>query len=394
MNRRSFLPTAATLGLAGPYLLAASSRPRRVAVIGHTGRGNYGHGLDKVWLKIPGAEIVGVADADPKGLERERKKLNGPRGFASYREMLSETRPEFVSVAPRHADQHRDMILAAIEAGVRGIYTEKPFCRTPAEADEIIAAAERSGTRIAVAHRNRYHPTLHLLREMLADGKFGRVLEYRGRGKSDHRGGAEDLWVLGTHVMDLFNLFAGPAKSCSAVMMKTGRPVTREDVVANGSEGLGPLAGDELHARYRLADDSIAYFDSIANDGTKGAGFGLQIVCEKGIIVIHPDRTPVAHFVPGNPFQPTDTPRPWLPVTTAGIDQPEPDPARVAAVGTHVTAVQDLIAAVDTQQSPLCDARAGLVTVEMVCAVFESQRRNGEAVLLPLKERGNALTKL
>ena len=39
----------------------------RVGVIGHTGKGNYGHGLDVVWLSMPETEIVGVADAHEGG---------------------------------------------------------------------------------------------------------------------------------------------------------------------------------------------------------------------------------------------------------------------------------------------------------------------------------------
>ena len=46
----------------------------RVAVIGRTGKGNYGHGLDTVWLNQERAEIVAVADEeDEKG--RRRHKL-------------------------------------------------------------------------------------------------------------------------------------------------------------------------------------------------------------------------------------------------------------------------------------------------------------------------------
>ena len=117
--------------------------------------------------------------------------------------MLSEVQPEFVSICPRHADQHHDMAMAAIEAGVKGIYIEKPFCRTPAEADTLIAACEKHGTKIAVAHRNRYHPTLLQIDKLIAAGEIGRMLEIRGRGKGDRRGGGEDLWVLGCHILNL-----------------------------------------------------------------------------------------------------------------------------------------------------------------------------------------------
>jgi hypothetical protein len=39
----------------------------RVAVIGRTGKGNYGHGLDVVWKALDNVEIVAVADEDEKG---------------------------------------------------------------------------------------------------------------------------------------------------------------------------------------------------------------------------------------------------------------------------------------------------------------------------------------
>jgi len=184
ISRRSFCAAASStaVGLALPA--AAQAAKRRVAVIGHTGRGNYGHGLDTVWRKIPGMEIVGVADVNTAGLAKELKKLGLPahRGFADYRKMLAEVRPEFVAVCPRHADQHCDMAMAAIQAGAKGIYVEKPFVRTPAEADRLIAACEKHGTRIAVAHRNRYHPVLQVIDRLIADGKIGRLLEIRGRG--------------------------------------------------------------------------------------------------------------------------------------------------------------------------------------------------------------------
>src|SRR5688572_28784038 len=91
MNRRRFLSatTAATVfALAGST--QAEEKKLRVGIIGHTGRGDYGHGLDTMWMSLPETEIVGVADPDPNGLEGARKKLKGTRGFADYREMLSQ----------------------------------------------------------------------------------------------------------------------------------------------------------------------------------------------------------------------------------------------------------------------------------------------------------------
>ena len=152
MNRRTFLAVSSSATLSRVSAADGKGSRRRVAVIGHTGRGNYGHGLDTVWLEFPGVEVVAVADADEAGLLKAVKRLEGAEGFSDYRRMLAEVRPEFVSVCPRHADQHAAMALAAIEAGARGVYVEKPFCRTPAEADALVRACANTGARIAVAH--------------------------------------------------------------------------------------------------------------------------------------------------------------------------------------------------------------------------------------------------
>lgn len=369
----------------------------RVAVMGHTGRGDFGHGLDTVWQQIPGAEIVGVADANPGGLAKELEKLgvDRERGFADYQEMLSRVQPEFVSICSRHADQHQAMAIAAIQAGVRGLYIEKPICRTPAEADAIIAACEMSTAKpkIAVAHRNRYHPALPQIDRAIADGRIGNLLELRGRGKGDRRGGAEDLWVLGSHVLNLVDHFAGPMQTCSAVMLQDGRRVTAADV-RPGAEGLGPLAGNALHARYTTTRGPIAYYESVANDGTAGTAFCLQLIGSRGTITIHMDGNPYAYLCEGSPFRPPREPRRWEAITSGGVGVAEPNRKAVADSMHHITAIEDLLEACEQDRRPLCDIKDAAATVEMICGVFESHVQGSAAVELPLKNRDNPLAKL
>ena len=395
MHRRAFLVAATSISLGLPAVARTlpNQTRRRVAVIGHTGRGNYGHGLDTVWLRMPQTQIVAVADADAGGLAQAKERLHTEQGFSDYREMLKAAEAEIVAICPRHPDQHRDMCLAAVEAGAKGIYMEKPFCRTPAEADEMIAACEKHNVKLAVAHRNRYHPTLQAIDRMIAEGKLGKVLELRGRGKGDSRGGGEDLWVLGSHVLNLMCYFGGEPQSCSAVMLHNGRRVTADDV-RPGNEALGPLAGNELHARYTMSRGPLAYFDSIANDGTRGQGFGLQIIGSEGIVDIKSDRQPLASWIEGNPFEPHSQGRPWVPITTAGPGAAEPRDDLEEKIGHHVGVVEDLLASIAEDRQPLCSMYDGGMTVEMVCAVFESHRQGSRAVAIPLEERGHPLEKL
>ena len=393
MDRRTFV-AATSAALASPAAgRSGDARKSRVAVIGHTGRGDYGHGLDTVWLRIPETEIVGVADADSAGLAKAKKRLRVESGFENYRQMLEAVDPEIVAVCPRRPDQHRDMVLAALEAGAKGIYIEKPFCRTPAEADEIIAACEKHDAKLAVAHRNRYHPTLKVIDGLIADGALGKVLEIRGRGKGDRRGGPEDLWVLGSHVLNLVHYFGGAPVSCSALVRQDGRHVTKADV-REVAEALGPLAGNEVHARYEMDRGLVAYFDSIARDGTKSAGFGLQIIGSAGIVDINCDRHPLAYLVPGNPFRPTKDARPWVPISSVGPGKPEPRDDLDETISHHVGPARDLLEAVRDDRQPLCSAYEAATIVEMICAVFSSHRQNCKAVTFPLKERDNALSRL
>src|SRR6516225_5825966 len=114
----------------------------RVAVIGRTGKGNYGHGLDVVWKALDNVKIVAVADEDDKGREAAAKRLGVENAYADYRRMLEKERPDIVSVADRFLDAHRDMVVACAEAKA-SVFLEKPMCRTLVEADEMVAVCEK-----------------------------------------------------------------------------------------------------------------------------------------------------------------------------------------------------------------------------------------------------------
>ncbi|MFM8640207.1 MAG: Gfo/Idh/MocA family protein [Planctomycetota bacterium] len=383
---------AAALAFSGRARAAKTTGKVRVAVIGHTGRGGFGHGLDTMWLGIPEAELVGVADADPAGRRAAVAKLRLKQGHADYRLMLAETKPDIVAIGPRHVDQHRDMTLAAVAHGAKGIYLEKPFCRTPAEADEMVRACEARKVRIAVAHRNRWHPVLPTMRKLIREGAIGRVVEIRGRGKEDHRGGPLDLWVLGSHVLNLAVSFTGPARSCMATILLNGRPVTREDIV-EGAEGVGPLAGDELHARYETESGIPVFFDSVKDAGLAASGFGLQIHGTKGIFDLRADVEPLAHKFSGSAYPLAKEEMKWTPISSAGIGIPEPIPNLGRRLSSHFIPGVDLIDAIRDGRDPICSAREGAATIEMIMAAFESHRR-GARVTLPLTNRGNPLGSL
>ncbi|MEQ8789095.1 MAG: Gfo/Idh/MocA family oxidoreductase [Pirellulaceae bacterium] len=360
----------------------------RIGVIGHTGRGNYGHGIDTVWLEMPDTEIVGVADAQEAGLKSAAARLKAPAAYADYRKLLDEQKPDIVSICPRWLDQHREMVLEAAQRGIH-IYMEKPFCRTLAEADEIVAACQKHKIKLAVAHQTRYSPKMQVIRDLIYDGKIGEVLELRGRGKEDRRGGGEDLWVLGSHIMNLIHHLGGEPRWCFAVVQQDGRPLNKQDV-AEGAEGIGPLAGDTVHAMYQLDDGVMASFDSCRD--TAGGRFGMQILGSKGMLDLTTGFLPPVNYLGDPSWSPGRSGKKWIPVSSAGIGEPEPLDASGHTAG-NLAACRDLIAAIEEDRLPECSMYEARTTVEMIAAVFESQRQ-GRPVAVPLKNRENPLTLL
>jgi predicted dehydrogenase len=381
MKRRDFL-TASALALSAALLRAqVSERPLTVGVIGHTGQGNYGHGEDTVWLQIPATRIVAVADADPKGLALEAKKLGGVKAYADYKVMLDEVKPDIAAICPRHIHEHHEMILAAVAAGVKGIYIEKPFVRTLAEADEVVKLCAEKGVRLAIAHRNRYHPVIPLIKKLVDAGEIGELKEVRVRGKQDQRGGGLDLWVLGGHGFNLATIFTGPATSCQASILVEGRPATKADI-RPGDEGVGPIVGDEAHARYETKSGIPLYFDSKKGTWTKGTPFGARLIGTKGVISLQIDEEPVAIL---------ERDGKKTPITSAGIGQPEPIKDIRLINGGHHGAIRDLLAAIAEKREPLCGPKDGLETVELTLAVFASFAAGGAKVTLPLADRAHPL---
>ena len=366
-------------------------RTYRIAVIGRTGRGDYGHATDTAWLVIPNTKVVAVADDDKAGLASAAKRLQVDRVFSDYRQMLDDVKPDIVTIAARWIDQHRDMAVTAALRGIH-IYMEKPFCRSLQEADEIVNACQKTNVKLALAHPTRYSPKLQTIRRLIDEGAIGTVLEYRARGKEDaRRGGGEDLWVLGTHVLDMIRALAGKPSWCLGRVMQNGRPIVRKDVV-DGAEGIGPLAGDAVQAMYRMPGGSTAYFGSQRKAFGRPSRYGLQIFGSAGVIELLEGPMPSVKYLGDPSWSPGRSGRKWQDVSSAGIGKPEPLTAEKYRARHHL-AILDLLEAIEKDRQPLDGVYVARDVTEMILAVFESQRVNAP-VALPLKNRRHPLTLL
>ncbi|MCZ2343762.1 MAG: Gfo/Idh/MocA family oxidoreductase [Bacteroidales bacterium] len=383
--------TSPTFSPASPQI-AMPPEKYRVAIIGRTGKGNYGHGLDTVWVNHPRAEIVGVADEDEAGRAAAQKRLHAPAAFADYKEMLAKTKPHIVSVAPRFPDCHRDMVLACAGYGA-SMFLEKPVSRSLSEADEMVAACDRHHVQVAIAHQTVYSPRVKMAKKLIADGVIGDLLELNGFGKCDRRGGGEDLMVLGTHTFDLMRFLAGnPRWAFARISMNAGRPAVAGDVKQAG-ENIGPVVGDHIVAQYGFPGNAVARFTTHQPRPGAGSKYWLEVRGTKGVIQLGYGIQPPAYLC-AEPTWMTGKGAQWQPITAAGLGVEEkPLPPEYAALNGNRFIADDLIAAIEEDREPQDCLRDGVAALEMIMAVYESFRL-GQPVNLPLKNRKHPLTML
>src|SRR5688572_28582366 len=161
-TRRTFMKTAC-LGAAGLPLLAAqepaqgSSKKYRVCEIGHDG--DYGH-MAGAFAEFPNVTTVAVADPVEGARLEHARKVNAPRTYADFREMLQREKPEVVGTGPNrkmYSAQRLEMIRASAEQGAHAM-VDKPHARSLEEADEIIALADNHKVKSVVSHPVRVAP--------------------------------------------------------------------------------------------------------------------------------------------------------------------------------------------------------------------------------------------
>jgi myo-inositol 2-dehydrogenase/D-chiro-inositol 1-dehydrogenase len=75
-------------------------------------------------------------------------------------------------------DTHHDIAVAAAQAG-KIILCEKPLGRNPAESEAMVAAVEKAGVPNTVWYNYRRTPAVTLAKQLIDEGRLGRIFHYR-----------------------------------------------------------------------------------------------------------------------------------------------------------------------------------------------------------------------
>lgn len=407
INRRTFLAGAAVAGATLGARAQEGAKTYRACVIGDSKQGGYGHDMHLAFDLHPRIKVAGLADPDEAGRTKHAAEAKAENAYADYREMLEKEKPDLVAVGPRWTVNHKEYIDACVAAGAHG-FLEKPLCVDMTEADAMVAAVEAKNLKWAVAYNFRMTPTLaHVKKAILDDKIIGTVVEVRSRGKEDHRAGAEDLIVLGTHLFDLMRYLMGDPLWCQADITHKGKPATPENI-REATEPLGPIVGNRLHAMFGFDIGTAGHFSSMLTREQNGGRWGMDVCGTKGVISIKMDpfsRTPAIKPTPETVKNSIIPEVLWLedsgwfarngsdgaPVSAWKLLPDAPpvsisDPSRER----HAPIVADLIEAIEADRLPATSIQDSRASQEMIQAVFEAYVQ-GKRVGFPLENREHPL---
>lgn len=119
------------------------------------------------------SKIDAIASRDLATAQRVATDMGIAKAYGSYEDLLADpTIDAIYNPLPNHL--HVPLTIKALEAG-KHVLCEKPFALTAAEAEQVIAARDRSGKLVAEAFMVRQHPQWQRVRELVRSGRIGTV---------------------------------------------------------------------------------------------------------------------------------------------------------------------------------------------------------------------------
>ncbi|MHB1463320.1 MAG: Gfo/Idh/MocA family protein [Armatimonadota bacterium] len=195
----------------------------RVAVIG---LGHIGILHSRIYKQNPSVELVGVCDRVPERAEAGAQ-LYGVPSFLNAEQMLSELKPDLVSVATggfEYSSDHYEPTMQALQHGCH-VLCEKPISNELNTAREMVAEAKRLGRCFALDFNHRFTPAALAAHKWLEQGLLGELLFcnmalWIGRFEQLETENYH-LKALNPHSVNIMEWFCGPIQTVQCFAKKS-----------------------------------------------------------------------------------------------------------------------------------------------------------------------------
>lgn len=322
----------------------------RAGVVGCTGIGN-AHTTG--FADLPNVELVAGCDLAEGALnqfvEKWQAKWSNITGYTDHEEMLAKEKLDIVTVATSD-HRHADIAVNAANAGVKGIFCEKPMATNLEDADRMVAAAAKNNTILSIDHTRRWMPLFRQTQQAVSNGVIGPIQYIIGT----LGGGRSMLFRNGTHLIDTICWFAESSPEWVFAELEPGYEDYWE---YKGDGGHNPKTEPAASGYIHFANGVRAFY---AGFKEMPGDFRLEIVGRDGYVLVGRQK---AEIYKGD---------------SAEQIQIEAWPKEGIAAG-----IEELVKLLDEGGEPISPGQEAMKVVEIMIGFLESQRRGNTRVNIP-----------
>ena len=322
-------------------------------------------------------EISAVCDVVPEHMEvllakHELQNDMSILRYTDYRSMIQEVKPDLVSIATE-SGIHAEIALFCIDHGVH-VIIEKPMAMSISDANEIIQRSEEKHVKVSACHQNRFNIAVQEMRHALEAGRFGRLSHGSIHVRWNRNQGYYDQapW-RGTWAQDGGALMNQCIHGIDLLRWTFGGEI--EEVYGQTRQQFHDYleAEDVGMAVVKFKNGAIATIEGTTNVYPKNLEETLYIFGEKGTVKIGGTSTNNIDVWDFADESEADTKNKGLQEETSNVYG-----------NGHTSLFADMIDAIENDRKPYVDAYAGRDALELVLAIYKSQKE-GHAVRLPLE---------
>jgi len=323
-------------------------------------------------------EIVAVCDIRPEKMEDVLAKhgLENDESIArytDYKKMIEENELDLVSIATE-SGKHAEIALDVIDAGIN-VIIEKPMAMNMRDAEEIIRRSDEKGVKVSACHQNRFNVAVQEVRKALETGRFGRLSHGSINVRWNRNKGYYDQapW-RGTWAEDGGCLMNQCIHGIDLLRWMMGDEV--EEVYGQTRQQFHDYleAEDVGMAVIKFKNGAIGTVEGTTNVYPQNLEETLYIFGENGTVKVGGKSTNTIDVWNFRDETVEDEKNKGL----------EEETSNVYGNG-HTSLFADVMDAIKNDRKPYVDAVAGRNALEMVLAIYKSQKE-GRPVKLPLTD--------
>ena len=315
-------------------------------------------------------EFAAVCDVVPEQMENLLAKHELNR-YTDYREMIEKEQPELVGIATE-SGIHAQIALYCIDHGVN-VIIEKPMAMSIEDANEIIRRSEEKGVKVSACHQNRFNVAVQQMRKALEAGRFGKLshgsIHVRWNRNQDYYDQAK--W-RGTWAQDGGALMNQCIHGIDLLRWMMGGEIDEVYGVTRQQFHHYLEAEDIGMAVVKFKNGAVATIEGTTNVYPKNLEETLYLFGENGTVKLGGKSTNNIDVWDFADETEEDSKNKGLEEVTSNVYG-----------NGHTSLYTDVIDAIKNDRKPYVDAYAGKNALELVLAIYKSQKE-GRPVKLPL----------